>query len=231
MKLLLTCEHGGNIILKPYATYFKNARKELNSHFGFDFGALDLFKTLMPLADYSKFSEISRLLIELNRSLHHPKLFSNFSKELSKKEKETLINTYYLDYRNTIESTINQWIDKEETVVHLSIHTFTPILNNIKRNCDIGLLYDSRNIIEATFCTALKKQLKISESSFIVRHNYPYLGKADGFTTYLRKQFKNNYLGIELEVNQKFVKDNKMDKKIADYLYSTIEKITALQHY
>ena len=43
-----------------------------------------------------------------------------------------------------------------------------------------------------------------------IRFNYPYLGKADGFTTYLRKIFPENYIGIELEVNQKFVNNNKM---------------------
>jgi hypothetical protein len=36
-----------------------------------------------------------------------------------------------------------------------------------------------------------------------VRRNYPYRGTADGFTTYLRRQFSaRKYLGIELEVNQ-----------------------------
>ena len=33
--------------------------------------------------------------------------------------------------------------------------------------------------------------------------NYPYLGKADGFTTSLRQEFQERYIGIELELNQK----------------------------
>ena len=39
-----------------------------------------------------------------------------------------------------------------------------------------------------------------------IRCNYPYKGNADGFTTYLRKQFsEKKYLGIELEINQKHI--------------------------
>jgi hypothetical protein len=37
-----------------------------------------------------------------------------------------------------------------------------------------------------------------------VRRNYPYLGRADGLTTYLRRRFPAGaYIGVELEVNQR----------------------------
>jgi len=39
-----------------------------------------------------------------------------------------------------------------------------------------------------------------------VRRNYPYTGKSDGFTAYLRRRFPADaYIGIELEINQKHV--------------------------
>jgi hypothetical protein len=39
-----------------------------------------------------------------------------------------------------------------------------------------------------------------------VRSNYPYLGKGDGFTSFLRKRHgSSQYIGIELEVNQEKV--------------------------
>ncbi|MFI4875804.1 MAG: N-formylglutamate amidohydrolase, partial [Blastopirellula sp. JB062] len=41
---------------------------------------------------------------------------------------------------------------------------------------------------------------------FRIRFNYPYLGKADGLTTSLRKKLTGDrYVGIELEVNQRLV--------------------------
>jgi hypothetical protein len=37
-----------------------------------------------------------------------------------------------------------------------------------------------------------------------VRRNYPYLGRSDGLTTYLRRRFdRDRYVGVEIEVNQR----------------------------
>ena len=55
-----------------------------------------------------------------------------------------------------------------------------------------------------------------------VRFNYPYLGKADGFPTYLRKLFPDNYSGIELEVNQKLSSDNRMEEGLKQLLFDAI---------
>jgi hypothetical protein len=41
-----------------------------------------------------------------------------------------------------------------------------------------------------------------------VRRNYPYAGKGDGLTRHLRRRFPpREYVGIELEVNQRIVID------------------------
>lgn len=224
MKLILTCEHGGNDIPKRYQTYFKGSQLVLNSHRGFDLGALDLFKTLEPLADYTLHSEISRLLIELNRSLHHPKLFSEFTKTLPEADKTALIQSHYLVYRNQVETTIRQWIESGEPVLHISVHSFTPVLNNTERHADIGLLYDSKNAAEKTFCKKFKNALKTAHPNLNVRFNYPYLGKADGFPTYLRKQFPSNYIGIEIEVNQKYVENNQLQSELKTSIFSALKK-------
>ncbi|MGC1203633.1 MAG: N-formylglutamate amidohydrolase [Flavobacteriaceae bacterium] len=218
MKLIVTCEHGGNLIPKDYKRYFTNGERVLNSHRGYDLGALDVFNTLEPFADYALHSETSRLLIELNRSLHHPNLFSEFTKSLPKNDKEHIITSYYLPYRNEVENIIRDWINQNEIVLHLSIHSFTPILNDVKRLADIGLLYDSKSLLEKTFCKSYKKELKLLNPSLNIRYNYPYLGTADGFTRYLRKQFSKNYIGIEIEINQKFVLENKLDMVLKNYI-------------
>ena len=41
------------------------------------------------------------------------------------------------------------------------------------------------------------------------RRNYPYRGTGDGLTRYLRSRFDDaSYCGIELEINQKHVRDD-----------------------
>ena len=56
--------------------------------------------------------------------------------------------------------------------------------------------------------------------------NFPYLGTDDGFTTYLRTKFADaDYAGIELEVNQIFSNQNKMNFEIKEAIYQALEKI------
>lgn len=226
MKLLITCEHGGNEIPEKQQHLFSSNKQVLQTHKGLDLGALDLFNHLKFLADDASFSTTSRLLIELNRSLHHKNLFSEYSKKLSKSEKKELIDSYYLVYRNNVESVIRNYIKEKNKVVHISVHSFTPILNTLERNCDIGLLYDSSHKNEKAFSNQFKKELLHQKPNLNVRFNYPYLGKADGFTTYLRKKFPSNYIGIEIEVNQKFAPINLMDTSIKKALYSAVKTVT-----
>lgn len=223
MKLLLTCEHASADIPKEYQFLFKEEPSVLKTHEAYDPGAFDLFQELKPLADFSFYHSTGRLLIEVNRSEHHPKLFSRFSRKLNKEEREKLKSNYYFPYRNRVEQQIDHFLKNDEKVIHLSVHSFTPVLNDEVRNCDIGLLYDPIRSSEKEFCKQWKKE--IEHSKFKVRMNYPYLGKSDGFTTYLRKKFGQMYSGIELEVNQKFVSEDKMDDRLKKMLKASVQKL------
>jgi predicted N-formylglutamate amidohydrolase len=202
LKLLITCEHGGNQIPLWLSGELKISDEILASHRGWDIGALSIAKGLRKIADAFFFTETSRLCIELNRSLHHVGLFSEYSKKLPKILKEKMLREIYEPYRHSVEQQIKTWIDQGFGVVHLSIHSFTPILNGEIRETEIGFLYDPGRAEEKSFCVAWKKNLKKAGYSGRVRFNYPYQGTADGFTTYLRKKFQQGYLGIEVEINQ-----------------------------
>ncbi len=209
MNIIISCEHGGNRIPKKYLSLFKNKKRILNSHRGWDIGALILAKTVSknthsPLY----FSDVSRLLIDLNRSLNHPKLFSEFSKSYDKTIRQEIVNEFYIPYRKKIETHIKN-ANNKSPIIHLSIHSFTPKLNNIIRHADIGLLYDPTRKTEKEFCNKLRVTLKNNFPDLIIRSNYPYKGSADGLTTYLRKQFnEKSYSGIEIEINQKHIIKN-----------------------
>ncbi len=225
MKLILTCEHGGNEIPPEYSPLFQGAGTILNSHRGYDPGALDLFKELQEFAAFKKYQTVSRLLVELNRSLHHPQLFSEFLKEISSEEKKKILEEYYFPYRRAVEGKIAEYLQAGENVLHLSIHSFTPQLNGEVRNADVGLLYDPSRKMEKEVCRRLKDLLLQGDRSLKVRFNYPYLGKADGFTTYLRKKFPANYAGVEIEVNQKHVEHDHFKTSLKMLFSGAISKV------
>jgi predicted N-formylglutamate amidohydrolase len=207
VKIIVTCEHGGNQIPPKYQPYFQFAQERLKSHEGWDIGAIDLAKAFAEqFADYYFFTQISRLLVEVNRSIGRPRLFSNITKPLDPKIKEELLSCYYFPYRRQVSETVEKCITKNNVVLHLSVHSFTPILKQKERLADVGLLYVPQREEERKFCLEWKKKMSVANKSIRVRSNYPYLGKSDGLVTTLRKSFPSTqYIGVELEVNQKFM--------------------------
>jgi predicted N-formylglutamate amidohydrolase len=151
------------------------------------------------------YSTISRLLIELNRPLGHPHVFSTRALRLPPRKREELIQRYYLPYWQAVEEAVTSGLRRGRTVLHLSCHSFTPRLRGVHRTTDIGLLFDPSYAPEASFCDLWRKTLRKYAPRLRVRHNYPYQGTEDALTTSLRQKFAAHpYLGIEIEINQKF---------------------------
>lgn len=224
-RFFLSCEHGGNLIPKEYAYLFKDATADLNSHRGIDFGTLHLFKEVTSFFNYSNSNSYSRLLVELNRSLHHPKLFSGYTKNLPRATKDEILAQIYFPYQNGFIEVMEKAIAGNKEVVHISLHSFTPVLNGQVRNCDIGLLYHPSNKNEKELAKVLKESL--AKKGYRVRYNYPYLGKADGFTTILRKHFPTHYAGLEIEINQQFASDNVFSRRISEDIKKTLKELTS----
>lgn len=222
--LVITCEHGGNKIPKAYTSLFDKHQELLNSHRGWDIGALKVYQSLLGLEPvFNAYSETSRLLVELNRSVHHTNLFSIVTKPLSKTAKQEILSEHYFPYRNRVKEELKQLIETKKQVVHISVHSFIPELNGEIRNADIGLLYDSRLKHESAFAAQFKNEI-LKVSNYRVRMNYPYLGKADGFTTYLRKKLGINYIGIELELkNDLLANDNELNNTLKNALKKCVQ--------
>ena len=150
-------------------------------------------------------STISRLLVDLNRSLGSPGLHSENIRMLPVKNRHEIVERYYLPIRARAEAVIDHAVTRGECVIHISSHSFTPELAGVVRQADMGLLYDPARIGEVALCSAWQACLKDQESGLRVRRNYPYTGKSDGFTAFLRRRFSAiEYIGIELELNQDF---------------------------
>lgn len=205
--VLITCEHGGNRIPIRYHPLFAGFESMLQTHRGYDPGALALARELAKALAAPLFvSTISRLLIDLNRSIGHPMLYSEATRGAPGPVRRAILETYYLPYRNTVEASIADAIAGGSRVIHIASHSFTPTLDGNIRNADIGLLYDPARPGEVELCHRWQAQLKALAPKMKVRRNYPYTGKSDGLTAHLRRGFPAEvYVGIELEINQKHV--------------------------
>ena len=206
-SLVFTCEHGGNRIPAPCRRLFRGQRLLLDSHRGYDAGALVMARALArafaaPLVS----STISRLVIDLNRSIGHPQLLSATTRAAPSLLRTGLIARYYQPYRMAVERLVRQSVARGRQVIHVSSHSFTPELNGKVRHADVGLLYDPARQRESDMCERWKASLAAIAPQIHVRRNYPYAGKGDGLTSAMRRFFPDRaYVGIELEVNQKIV--------------------------
>ena len=200
---ILTCEHASNAVPLRFRKLFEREKAFLETHRGYDIGAKHYAtaisnKLSLPLIC----GRWTRLLVDLNRSRDNAHLLSSIIKPIDQRTREEILSSYYIPFRTKVRQLVQQKVAAGFRVIHVSCHSFTPILNGIKRNMDLGILYDSGRKKERAFARMVRQKL-LEETSMRIRFNAPYKGTADGHVTALRKIFsEDQYIGIELEVNQ-----------------------------
>jgi predicted N-formylglutamate amidohydrolase len=157
---IITCEHGGNRIPAAYRPYFAQHRSLLATHRGYDAGALVMAKALAgAFAAPLIASTVSRLLIDLNRSLHHPRAFFEATRDADASLRAKIVAEHYQPYRTEVEHLVARSVARGHRVIHISSHSFTPVLDGIVRVADVGLLYDPIRRGEVALCARWKASL------------------------------------------------------------------------
>jgi len=207
MKLIVSCEHGGHEVPAPHAGRFVGAEELLRSHRGWDPGALTLASEMALAFDAPLFaSTTTRLLVDLNRSIGHAQLYSEATRALPAAAKRELVAAHYRPHRDAVEHAVAGHIARGDCVLHIASHSFTPVLDGIERRADVAWLYDPRRAGERACAAAWLSALRALRPELALRRNYPYEGKSDGLTATLRRRHgPERYIGIELELNQRFV--------------------------
>lgn len=209
--VLVTCEHASAQVPARFGSAFRTtaAKRALGTHRGSDLHAAAVARALAKALAKSGVpssgpieGRVTRLLVDLNRSPTHATLFSEFSKRLTGEQRSALLREYYAPHHAEVRAQLALLLNGASRVVHIGVHSFTPVLRGEVRNADIGLLYDPRRQNERTFAHACRAALLEVAPAQRVRLNYPYRGIADGLTTMLRREIGGRYIGIEIELNQ-----------------------------
>jgi predicted N-formylglutamate amidohydrolase len=229
VALVLTCEHGGNRVPKAWASAFTGARRLLATHCGWDPGALVVARALArrfsaPLVA----AEITRLLVDLNRAEDNPGVFSRFTRDLPADAREELLARWHRPHRGRVFAEVERCIGRRQAVLHVAVHSFTPVLDGVVRTADVGLLYDPARPRERAAALHWRAALRELAPELRVRMNYPYRGISDGLTRALRRRHRDrDYAGIELEMNQNLVADrgrlSALQRVLADSLAAVLD--------
>jgi predicted N-formylglutamate amidohydrolase len=190
-----------------YAPLFADAADVLATHRGYDLGAVEVARAFGRRLGVTPFAgKTTRLVVDLNRSPGNRNVFSAYTRPLSAEQRAAALAAHYWPYRNAVEDSVAQAVRAGEPVLHVSAHSFTPVLRGEVRNCDVGFLYDPGHRGEVRFIELWHAALAAAAPALTLRRNYPYRGVSDSLVTHLRRRYGGRgYVGMELEINQKHV--------------------------
>lgn len=205
-RILLSCEHASNSVPAAERARFAAPalRRALATHRGWDPGAADVARGMARLlhAPLSA-GRHTRLLADLNRSAHHPRALGPWARGIPAAERRALLARWHAPWRRSFAARVRAALAGGRPVVHLSVHSFTPVLHGARRSMHVGLLYDPARPGERALALALRRALRASRPGLVVALNRPYHGRADGHIPALRRRHPpHRYVGLELETRQ-----------------------------
>lgn len=217
---LISCEHASRKVPPAYRPLFQGAEDVLRSHRGWDAGALTTARLFATSFHAPLFvGEHTRLLADLNRSTASQALFSPWSRRLNGEARSRVLRDFHSPYWRKVRERTESLRRTNDRVIHLSVHSFTPVFDGYRRPTDVGLLFDPANDEERALAKKWRRALR-AELGLTIHLNRPYRGGGDGIVAANRGLLRKNYLGFEIEINQRFLKDPMLWRKISRALVS-----------
>lgn len=203
-NFLVTCEHASADLPEKWRPLLGDYIAARETHEVWDPGTAEIGMRLGRLLDAPVFhGRQTRLLVDLNRSISNPNLFSPPVRELPEQIRTRILLDHYYPFRHEVLRAMEWLQGNRKPLFHISVHSFTPVFQGVKRETDFGILFDPSREWERTISEVWLYCLRAAEPGMSSRANYPYLGVSDGHVTALRRVYRRQpYIGIEIEANQ-----------------------------
>ncbi|HET6585969.1 MAG TPA: N-formylglutamate amidohydrolase [Nannocystaceae bacterium] len=149
------------------------------------------------------------------------------SRDLFDEDREALLAQFHRPHRARVSAAIARLVARGRPVLHVAVHSFTPVLDGVVRTADLGLLYDPARRRELDVARAWRAALREVAPQLRVRSNYPYRGVSDGLTRALRRRFGDrDYAGLELEVSQQLLGDRRRCATVRAAILASLARVT-----
>jgi len=226
--VLLVCDHAS----REFPTTMHQlglANWVLDKHVACDIGAGEVTKHLADRLDApAVIAGYSRLIVDLNRQLHHDSAFIKVSDgiaipgnlDIGEIERQQRIDSFFNPYHDAIADQLDKFSARGVVPAFLSIHTCTPVFNNVVRHCQIGVMWDSDPRIPVPLMAKLNEVPDLQ-----VGDNEPYSGRhPDDYTI----DFHAEGVGVPnvgIEVRQDLVNTPQGAQKWAGILGDAFETV------
>lgn len=228
--ILLVCDHASREF--PAAMHRLGlAGWVLDKHVACDIGAAMVTRHLADRLDApAVLAGYSRLIVDCNRKLDDPTAFIQVSDgiaipgnlDMGEAEREQRIQSFFRPYHDAIARRLEVFAERGLVPAFLSIHTCTPVFNNVVRHCHVGVMWDQDPRIAVPLMARLRE-----DPDLRIGDNEPYSGRhPNDFTV----DFHAEAAGIPsvgIEVRQDLVNTPEGAAKWGDILYEAFAHVLA----
>ena len=226
--MLLVCEHASNHVPPELGSLGLDAAT-LNSHIAWDPGAIEVAEALSELLDATLVaSQVSRLVYDCNRPPHAPDAMPERSEiypvpgnaGLGGEERQARVDLVYRPFRSTLREVLAARMRRQPVLV--TIHSFTPVYNGLKRDVELGILCDSDERLADAMLLRTPAM-----TTMVTRKNEPY-GPEHGVThTLIEHGLQNGLANVMIEIRNDLISTSESQKAVAQMLANLISESTA----
>ncbi len=218
---ILVCEHASRFIPPEFENLGLND-DALHSHIAWDPGALPVALAMSAILDAPVIApRVSRLVYDCNRSPEANSAMPAESeiheipgnKVVSASERRARADRYYRPFHGALADAVKRRTEARRTPVIMTIHSFAPVYDGIRRDLDIGVIHDS----DTRFADQLLR-IGEAEADLDVRRNAPY-GPPDGVThTLAEHALPRGLLNVMIEIRNDLIATPASQRAMAERL-------------
>jgi predicted N-formylglutamate amidohydrolase len=206
--VLVTCDHASRRVPKSLRNLGLGA-ESLKLHVGWDIGAADVSRGLARRLDAPAIlAGYSRLVIDCNRDLDDPTSIPAVSdgipvpgnQDLSPAAKGRRVEALFRPYHREIEAALDGFAARGVHPAVLSIHSFTPVMNDFERPWHIGILWDKDPRMPVPVLAALRR-----EPGLVVGDNEPYSAREPAGYTVRHHAVTRGLPHLAVEIRQDLI--------------------------
>ena len=226
-SLVLCCDHASHHVPNSLRNLDIDSAA-LHTHIGWDIGAADVARHMAArLSAVLIVANYSRLVIDINRTLGHAQSIVTHSdnvkipanQKVDALEAQRRADACYWPYHRTLGALVTSAQRRGTSATLVSVHSFTPVFNDIRRPWQIGVLWDRDEHIAESLIEHLRGR------EICVGNNQPYDARDTvGYTTLVHAG-ERGVRNVLIEIRQDLVDSEKGAREWAGVLSGALEAV------